>query len=107
MTETSGPRLTRWAESRRPDEQTLRAVLSAESLAPYAWGNPPGDRYPAHAHTYHKIVYCLEGSISFDLGDGKTVDLSPGDRLDLPGGLVHSARVGPTGVVCLEAHRNR
>jgi hypothetical protein len=29
---------------------------------------------------------------------------NPGDRLDLPAGVRHSAIVGPQGVTCLEAH---
>ena len=30
-----------------------------------------------------------------------------GDRLELPAGVAHNASVGPEGVVCLEAHRQR
>jgi hypothetical protein len=30
--------------------------------------------------------------------------LHPGDRLDLPAGVLHNAAVGRSGVVCLEAH---
>ena len=35
---------------------------------------------------------------------GITVELAPGDRLDLPAGTSHDAVVGPDGVTCLEAH---
>jgi quercetin dioxygenase-like cupin family protein len=80
--------------------------MSAEGLAPYAWGNPPHDLYAAHRHTYNKIVYCVSGSIRFDLvDDGTSVELRPGDRLELPAQVTHAATVGPDGVVCLEAHR--
>ena len=103
------PRVTRWpADQPAPDERQLRALLSAEGVAPYAWGNPPGDRYPIHQHHYLKILYCLKGSIAFELPDrGESIELRPGDRLDLPGGVAHAATVGPEGVICLEAHRNR
>jgi quercetin dioxygenase-like cupin family protein len=101
-------RLTRWQSGPPPDERAARAQLSTEGLAPYAWGNPPGDVYPTHRHGYHKIVLCLSGSIVFELpATGELVELHPGDRLDLPAGLEHSATVGPEGVVCLEAHRTR
>jgi hypothetical protein len=30
--------------------------------------------------------------------------MTPGDRLDLPAGVLHAALVGEQGVVCLEAH---
>ena len=105
----SRPTVTRWpADEQAPDERRLRALLSAENVAPYAWGNPPGDRYVAHRHPYHKTLYCLSGSIAFELSElGEMVDLKPGDRLDLPPQVLHAANVGPEGVVCLEAHRPR
>ena len=68
------------------------------------WANGPGDRYGWHDHPYHKTLWCLEGSIVFhtDTGD---VELSAGDRLELPAGTRHAATVGPAGVRCREAHR--
>jgi quercetin dioxygenase-like cupin family protein len=100
--------VARWERPAAPTERDLRALISAEGLAPFAWGNPAGDVYTAHRHTYHKVLYCVEGSIWFDLPEsGESVELRPGDRLDLPAKTLHSARVGPAGVVCLEAHHNR
>jgi hypothetical protein len=29
----------------------------------------------------------------------------PGDRLDLPRGIVHAAQAGPDGVMCFEGHQ--
>lgn len=109
MTEAARPKLTRWPSDRpTPDERQLRALVSAENIAPYAWGNPPGDRYEAHRHPYHKVLYCLSGSIVFEMPEvGESLELRPGDRLDLPPRLLHAAIVGPQGVVCLEAHRPR
>jgi mannose-6-phosphate isomerase-like protein (cupin superfamily) len=100
-------RLTRWEGDDRPTERELRARLAGEGLAPYAWGNPPGDVYPAHRHPFVKVLFCVSGSIRFDLPEeGASLELGPGDRLDLPPGTLHSALVGGLGVVCLEAHRN-
>jgi quercetin dioxygenase-like cupin family protein len=77
-------------------------------MAPYAWGNPPGDVYSAHSHGYHKVVICLSGSIAFELpASNETLELKPGDRLDLSAGVEHAATVGADGVVCLEGHRTR
>jgi|SRR5919201_1814579 quercetin dioxygenase-like cupin family protein len=106
---SSDVRLTPWQRDRPPpDERAARALLSAENLAPYAWGNPAHDRYPSHRHPYHKVLLCLTGSIRFDLPElGRSVELRPGDRLDLPPDVLHAALVGPEGVVCLEAHRTR
>jgi quercetin dioxygenase-like cupin family protein len=72
--------------------------------APRLWGNPPGDTYGRHAHDYHKVLFCLEGSITFHTADGD-VPLEAGDRLDLDPGMEHAATVGPHGVSCVEATR--
>ena len=81
------------------------ARLRGERLDPTAWSNGPGDRYGAHAHPYDKVIVCEAGSIEFGLPDtGRVIPLGRGDRLDLPAGVRHDARVGPEGVTCLEAH---
>ena len=100
------PRVTRWPQDEPPTELILLRLYEAEGLTPYAWSNDPGDVYAAHTHATHKVLYCLRGSIAFGLPDsGSEITLNPGDRLDLPAGVVHSAVVGPRGVVCLEAHK--
>ena len=79
--------------------------LRAEGLAPGSWSNGPGDRYGAHDHDYDKVIVVERGSIRFGLPDGgASVELAPGDRLELPAGTRHDAVVGPDGVTCLEAH---
>jgi quercetin dioxygenase-like cupin family protein len=81
-------------------------MLEAEELSYYAWGNGPGDTYPAHTHAYDKVIYVVRGSITFGLPQtGQQLTLRAGDRLDLPAGVVHDAAVGAEGVACLEAHR--
>ena len=100
------PTVIRWKGPERPREEDLRARLEAEGLAPYRWSNAPGDRYAPHTHPYHKTLYVVEGSITFHLPAlDRSLELGPGDRLELPAGLLHSAVVGPRGVVCLEGHR--
>ncbi len=100
------PRVTPWIESEPPTELALLRRYEAEGLHPYAWSNDPGDVYAAHTHADHKVLYCLRGSITLTLPDtGQQITLNPGDRLDLPPGVLHAATVGPRGVVCLEAYR--
>jgi mannose-6-phosphate isomerase-like protein (cupin superfamily) len=96
------PTVTPWPHDAPPSEQALDALLRNDGLAPRWWSNGPGDRYAAHDHSYHKVLYCASGSIRFVVG-GANVDLAPGDRLDLPPGTSHSAVVGPRGVTCVEA----
>jgi quercetin dioxygenase-like cupin family protein len=98
--------IRRWTEPQPPSEATIRRILSDEGLRPYRWSNGPGDVYGAHTHPYHKVIYVVEGTITFGLPEqGRRIDLRAGDRMELPPGVVHDAVVGPEGVVCLEAHR--
>ena len=99
-------RLTRWASAEIPNKASLRERMEAEGLRPYSWSNGPFDSYTAHSHTYDKVIYVAEGSITFGLPlEARKLELRPGDRLDLPAGTLHDAHVGGQGVICLEAHR--
>lgn len=103
---TDLPQVSPWPFPEPPSESVLRRMLDAEGLSYYAWGNGPGDTYPAHIHAYAKVIYVVRGSITFGLPQtGQQLTLRAGDRLDLPAGVVHDAVVGAEGVSCLEAHR--
>lgn len=81
------------------------AAYRVEQLEPQHWSNTPGYRYVEHEHPSHKVLFCIDGSITFHLPDGD-VRLSAGDRLDVPPHTRHAATVGPDGVVCLEAAKS-
>jgi quercetin dioxygenase-like cupin family protein len=86
--------------------EDLMARLKTEASGCYSWSNGPGDRYAAHSHSFEKVLYCVEGSITFALErDGDRIELSAGDRMVLPAGTVHSALVGASGCTCIEGHR--
>lgn len=88
------------------DERSVLAAFAREGLRPVHWSNGPGDTYASHNHTYHKVLYCLRGSIAFRLtATSEVIELGPGDRLDIEPGTEHSAVVGPHGVACVEAAR--
>jgi hypothetical protein len=82
----------------------LAALRDEACSAPRFWANGPRDAYGWHSHAYHKVLFCLSGSIVFHLRDGD-VALEPGDRLDLEPDTDHAATVGPRGVECVEASR--
>lgn len=87
------------------DPDVLAARLRAEGLVPAGWANGPGDRYAVHRHGYDKVIVVALGSIRFGLpAEGRSIDLSTGDRLELAAGTDHDALAGPAGVRCLEAH---
>ena len=84
----------------------LMTKLRAEAHDCYSWSNGPGDRYAAHTHAYEKVLYCVNGSITFVLeAEGRRLELKGGDRMVLPAGTVHSAVVGPGGCSCIEGRR--
>ncbi len=98
--------VTPWPRPETPEMHEVLDAMRAEDLAPYRWDNEAGYVYAPHQHPYHKVLYCLRGSIRFVLTPrGRAVDLRPGDRMDLPPGTEHGAFVGPDGVACLEAQR--
>ena len=100
------PLVTPWADSAVPTQTMLWQLMAEEGLNPYSWSNGPRDIYSAHSHSYNKVIYVVQGSITFGLPElGKELTLKAGDRLDLPAGVIHDAQVGRQGVVCLEAHR--
>jgi quercetin dioxygenase-like cupin family protein len=100
-------KIQRWEKPEPPDERTLRECLRLEGLSPYVWSNAPSDTYAAHTHPYDKVIYVVRGSITWVLPQiNQEIETRAGDRLDLPRGTIHAARVGPEGVTCLEAHKD-
>ena len=95
---------TRTAEAVADRDAALRAFGDEGCSPATSWSNGPGDAYGRHAHAYHKVLFCLAGSITFHLNEGD-VTLQAGDRLDLDPGTEHGATVGAEGCACVEASR--
>ena len=86
--------------------EELMTSLRREASDCYSWSNGPGDRYAPHSHGYEKVLYCVDGSITFVVeGAGERLELTAGDRMVLPAGTVHGAEVGPHGCTCIEGRR--
>ncbi len=101
----AGINVVGWSKSQAPNRITIGAHLDSEGLDYYQWSSGPGDVYSAHYHSYDKIIYVVEGTITFGIPEeNRTIELSVGDRFELPAGVVHSAIVGSRGVVCFESH---
>jgi quercetin dioxygenase-like cupin family protein len=92
------------SEGEPPSLEEIEDRFQSEGLSPRTWGNAPGDTYEWHDHSYHKVLYCISGSIVFHTPD-EDFELGPGDRLDLEPKTSHAATVGPEGVQCIEAPR--
>ena len=90
------------ATGEAPAREGIQAKFAEEGLSPHGWANGPNYEYERHSHGYHKVLYCVSGSIVFHTDDGDFF-LKPGDRLDVEPGTDHAATVGPDGVECMEA----
>lgn len=100
--------VTPWPVDQPASQQAIEARMQMENLSYYRWSNGPGDVYGVHRHNYHKVIYVVSGSITFNLPQiDRSIALATGDRLALPAGVDHGAVVGSEGVVCLEGHQVR
>ena len=100
------PHVEIWPGDSPPSEVELQRLLGEQGLSGYRWSNGPGDTYGRHSHPFHKVIYVVQGSITFILPENEEqLTLNTGDRLDLPKDVSHEAEVGPQGVICLEAHQ--
>jgi mannose-6-phosphate isomerase-like protein (cupin superfamily) len=91
-------------QGRPASRPAIEATVTAEGLTPRVWANEGDVTYGRHVHEHHKVLFCVSGSIVFHTDTGE-VSLRPGDRMELPAGVGHSATVGPDGVECVEAYR--
>lgn len=66
-------------------------VISGTATGMFELTVGPGARVPpAHSHSANEeIVYVLEGKLRYSVGE-ETRDLSPGDRMHTPRGVVHA-----------------
>lgn len=80
------------------------AALRELGLHPQRWSAGPGTWFGTHTHPHHKVLFCVDGEITFFVG-GEQWPMRPGDRLDLPANTPHEAKAGPAGVTCVEAYR--
>ena len=98
--------VTLWNEPGRPHEQTLRARLAAEGYGVVKWQNEPATGYPPHAHVYPELLWLISGSLTIILPvDRRLLELTPGDRIEMPQGTVHGTMAGADGAVYLLATR--
>lgn len=62
----------------------------------YVWQDAPNTFYSDHKHIGDSAHIILDGEMTLTMqGESKTY--YSGDRVDVPGGAVHSAKMGPIG----------
>jgi len=74
----------------------LRQLEREGFASVYTWDDVPGAVYGDHTHATRTAHIILAGEMTLTQG-GTTATDRPGDRVDVPAGAVHSARMGPAG----------
>lgn len=62
----------------------------------FVWRDGPNAFYPDHTHEKTTAHVILEGEMTLT-ANGRTQTFKAGERCDVPGHTVHSARMGPRG----------
>lgn len=62
----------------------------------FVWQDGPDAFYPDHTHSILTAHIILDGEMSLSM-EGETRTCKAGDRVDVPAGTVHSAKMGPRG----------
>ena len=100
------PSVALWEGPGRPTEQGIRDQLTAEGYGVVKWTNEAGTGYGAHAHIYPETMWVVEGSVTIALpADRRLIELLPGDRIEIPQGVLHALVAGAEGAVYLLATR--
>lgn len=101
------PEIERWDEG-EDGPVTERRLLEALEDRGYTVSRhvyPPGTRFPPHTHDVDKIDAVVSGRFRVIL-EGEGVVLGPGDAVEVPRGVEHTAEVvGDEPVVSLDGAR--
>lgn len=102
----SDVRLERWNGADGPlTEKRLMGLMASEGYEVASYAYREGTEFPLHEHSYDKCDAVLQGVLRVTVG-AENYDLGPGDRLYLPAGTRHSARVlGVQTVLSLDGTR--
>lgn len=95
---------SRWSKVYESSEEELVQLLSGKNIPAERWEAEAGETFDPHSHSYHKRLWCAEGSIVFTVTEDteRSIRLQAGDRLDLPANTTHSAVAGLQGCACYE-----
>lgn len=81
-------------------EREYEDELKKEGFFTYVHTDGPDAHYPDHMHDQIAAHIILKGEMWLTM-NGKKHFLKVGDRLDVPKGVVHSAKIGPKGCTFL------
>lgn len=97
-------RVVLWEGPGKPTEEGIRERLTAEGYGVVKWANEPATGYPPHAHIYPETMWVVEGNLTVILpADKRLLELLPGDRVEVPQGILHGVMAGAEGATYLLA----
>ena len=86
------------------DVTNLKKQLREQGYNIYVHSHPAGMCFPEHKHDHHTLHVILSGSMNIRV-DGKEHVLESGDQIEIPANILHTAEVGETPVVCIDARK--
>lgn len=97
-------RVALWEGRKKPTEEGIRNQLTAEGYGVVKWAIEAATGYPPHAHIYPETMWVVAGSLTVILpADDRLLELLPGDRIEVPQGIVHGIMAGAEGATYLVA----
>jgi|ERR1043166_1027875 quercetin dioxygenase-like cupin family protein len=88
-------------------EAALRRKLERSGYAVSCYTYAPGTHFPEHTHGVDKVDAVVSGRFRLEI-EGESVVLGPGEWIDVPRGVPHTATVvGDDAVVSLDAVKRR
>ena len=78
--------------SKRTDLQRHDLSVPGREVVQVRVDFDPGYVSPRHTHPGEEIIYVLEGTLEYQIGDKPPVTVKPGDVLFVPAGTIHAAR---------------
>lgn len=83
-------------------KDVLARVIQGEQLTLAVVELPAGGLVPEHRHANEQIGVCLQGTLTFRVGQ-ETRDLGPGGSWRILAHVPHEVQAGPEGAVVVEA----
>lgn len=78
------------------DEKTVEALVKKEGFVPMKFADHPGFVYTPHQHPETKLLAFLNGTMDV-IVNNTSFECKKGDKLIIPGNIIHSATVGNDG----------
>ena len=82
----------RWEDDTLPTVEEIQDLLRTDGYQPVLFSDAPGTIYAEHDHDHDECLWFVSGQMEMVIGDDHFM-LGPGDRLVLPRGTTHRARV--------------